>query len=139
MKRDSFDWVMMDTEGNVLVSRGYYTWDDVINFRKKYEIKGYVVHHQIAGIPNIMIMETADADDKRKKALITYILTLPIREQALLLAWLSKRVNQISLTEVWNNSSIRKVHDDLKEIRNYVWDFKDDIIATLRKRLNNID
>lgn len=132
MARDKFDWMMTDVEGNVLVARGYYTWDDVDRFKREYMAKGYVVNSQVASVPNMMIMETADADDKRKEALMVYVTTLPIREQALLLAWLSERVTQVGLATIWNYAALRKVHDDLQNIRTGVWDLKDDMIVALR-------
>lgn len=131
--RDSFDWMMTDVEGNVLVKRGYYTWNDVDKFVREYKAKGYVVNSRVASVPNMVIMEPADADDKRKEALMTYVMTaLSIREQALLLAWLSKRIEQVGLCTIWGYENLRKVHKDLENIHYSVWDLKDDMIVALR-------
>lgn len=127
-----FDWMMVDIEGNTLVARGYYTLQEQNRFEREYKERGYVVNKNIASIPNVCVMETADADDKRKEALMAYVTTLPIREQALLLAWLSERITQVGLATIWNYTALRKVHDDLQNIRHSVWDLKDDMIVALR-------
>lgn len=133
MKDYRFDWMMTDIKGNVLVERGFYTMQEQFEYEKKYTLKGYTVNTHISSIPNVCIMEPETSDDKRKEMLMEYVTTLSIREQALLLAWLSNRLKHINLTTIWKYEKLRKVYNDLQNIHYDIWSLKDSLIVALRK------
>jgi hypothetical protein len=123
---------MKDLQGNTLIRRDLYSFNEIAKFENEYKKNGYRIHHRIASIPNITVVELENGDELRKQALMAFIMELSTKEKALWLAYLTKRITQITLSEIWIYPNLQKAFKDLREVQTSIWDFEDDMIVALR-------
>lgn len=122
------------TDGEVLLKEGYYFSEEIDEFihNLEYEFDLEVVC-RMASIPNKVVMEHKDADDKRKEDLMRFIMErMDNRERELLLAFLSNRCEKISFPQIKNSFTVSAVVNGLYNIRKQRTDFQNEIIAVLR-------
>lgn len=126
-------WMIVDINGNTLVEQCAYTDEEINSYVYRYMALGYRVARRIASPVNVIEMEPVNSDDERKSRIMSRVENLSDREKALLLAYLSERIQQVGLAVIWRRPRLRLIYEEISNIYRGTQDFKELLIASLRQ------